>query len=326
MTGHKLAEPPRCCEASSRHRWKWCGRPDRSWCESSGLEVPDCERPALMRCGCGEQFLSRCQATGRAKCGPCSESYRRRVKIIAGSGLVVLPSTTYVLTLTAPGTKRHKRGRSGLWCPCTAEGGVDLGQWNGTMATRWNHFITDVRRTFGGCEYFAAKEVQARGALHLHVPIRFDNPTGVTLGKLRALAIRHGFGHELHLDDLAKDHGQAAAERIAWYVAKYCAKASDARADAPFVHPRTGEVGPGRWRLWTSSRKWGESMLSVRQAQRAWWQQQQSSSAGGGPGEPRPGEADSAGVGGAGALDPNTMSYATAGSSIPVAGRSSGLL
>lgn len=295
---------PTSCPAheDSTHRFRWGGRAAR-------VEDDRCERPQLMRCACGEGFRSRCGSSARAKCGPCSETYRRRVRRVAGSGLA-LPGRTYLLTLTAPGTSPHFIGRSSVVCPCTPREGVDLAQWNGTLGRRWNDFVTDVRRYIGHVEYFAAKEVQRRGALHLHVPLRFDAPVSVTVARLRVLAIRHGFGHEVDFQEIT-DAGRAAG-----YVAKYVSKAAGDREAVPFVHPVTGEVGGGRWRTWTCSRSWGSSMSSVRAAQRAWWQEQQASKVGGpGTGEGGPSGSRTRGGpgdGGAGALDSNTSSYARA--------------
>lgn len=297
--GGATAEAPAARGVCARHAHRWAGR---------APATEDCERPAFMVCLCGDRYVQRCQASSRAKCAPCSERYRRCVRRVASSGMV-LPGRTYLLTLTAPGDRPH-RYRGG-WCPCTDAEGVDLARWNGEMANRWNKFVTDVRRSVGECEYLAAKEAQKRGALHLHVPIRFAGPARVRLSKLRALAIRHGFGHEVDLQEL---DDSAAAERTAGYVAKYVTKASGEREAVPFVHRVTGEVGPGRWRTWSASRGWGASMASVRLAQRRWWLG--GGASGVGVHEPRQGGAlaptDSAGHGDAvgGALDPNTVSYA----------------
>lgn len=300
MTAPSL--PSRCpVHPDGRCRPRYRGRAAR-------VEDDRCERPLLMACECGEGFRARCQASSRAKCGPCSESYRHRVRRVASSGLVALPGRTYMLTLTAPGDVPHRRGRSGIMCPCTPPGGVDLATWNGTMAQRWNHFVTDVRRSIGPCEYFAAKEAQKRGALHLHVPMRFDVPTRLSLARLRLLAIRHGFGHEVDVQEVTDD------QRAAWYVAKYVTKASSERERVPFVHRHTGEVGPGRWRTWTASRRWGSSMASVRAAQRDWWSSAGASEVGG----PEAPKAPMAGDAGGGALDSNTGSYA-GGRELPTA-------
>lgn len=299
MTETTLPTP--CSVHPEGHRFRWAGR-------AAVSDEVRCERPQLMNCECGEGFRSRCGASARAKCGPCSETYKGRVRRVARSGIVALPGRSYLLTLTAPGQRVHKIGKSGRVCPCTPPGGVDLGQWNGTMAQRWNHFITDVRRYIGEVEYFAAKEVQARGALHIHAPMRFSAPVRVSIARLRLLAIRHGFGHEVDFVEIT-DEGRAAG-----YVAKYVSKSAGERERAPFVHRETGEIGPGKWRTWTSSRTWGSSMASVRAAQRAWWSSAGASVVGGAggpqgepggrPEAPRPGDAEG------GALDTNTENYA----------------
>lgn len=253
-----------CTSFPNGHRFRFAGR-------SEPVEGVECDWPKLLVCVCGQGFKARCSTTSRSQCGPCSETYRRRVSRVARSGMVTaLPGRVYILTLTAPGSHRHKY--RGGYCPCTPEGGVDLAKWNGEAANSWNKFITDVRRTFGGCEYFAAKEVQKRGALHFHVPIRFDQPTKVRISKLRALAIRHGFGHELVLDELTTDleHGKGSVDGSAWYVAKYVTKAADERQEVPYISRVTGEIGPGRWRLWTASRGWGLTMKRLRAIQAEW--------------------------------------------------------
>jgi hypothetical protein len=299
-----------CSAGPGGHRHRWAGRGQAF---ADGVQ---CERPSLMRCVCGDAYSARCQASSRAMCAPCAESYRRRVRRVAASGFAMPGRQTFLLTLTAPSDVDRHKYRGG-WCPCTPAGGVDLATWNGSMARRWNQFITDVRRTIGECEYFAAKESQVRGALHLHVPIRFAVGVRVRLSKLRALAIRHGFGHAVDLQVLEDD-------RAAGYVSKYVTKAAEDRASVPFVHAVTGEVGPGRWRTWSASRRWGSTMAQVRAAQRAWWSEAVSS--GGVPGGPRTAseaaEAGAQGVAVGGPLDINTASYAS-GSVVPVpAGRS----
>jgi hypothetical protein len=60
--------------------------------------------------------------------------------------------------------------------------------------------VTDLRREPGvELEYFKATEVQRRGALHLHLPVRFRRPCRVGTRRLRELAMRWGFGHVINL-------------------------------------------------------------------------------------------------------------------------------
>ena len=207
---------------------------------------------------------------------------------------------------------RHKgcdarAGDECVACPCTPEGGVHIGQWNGVCSARLNRYIGDLRRLTGvQVQYFRAVEVQARGALHFHLILRMERSRGiaVTTKALRELAFKHGFGHEVKLDPV--DSSRAAS-----YVAKYVSKACSERASMPWVDRKTGEVcaGNGRYRVWTASRRWGLTMAQVRAAQAAWWAGQLAST-GGAPGgagaRPAwPGPAS------AGPLDPSSQSYAT---------------
>lgn len=296
----------RCtCE---RPKWRFAGR---AWDQ----EHERCERPEWLVClGCDARTLKRCARSSRAVCGPCAETYRRRVARVALSGFeVVGREVVHVLTLTAPGEREHFLP-SGERCRCTPVGGVDLGQWNGSLGRRWSRFVDALRYRFGGVQFFAAKEVQERGALHLHVPLVFDRHQVVTLAEVRALAIDHGFGHSVTLDRV--EVGSRQAVRSAWYVAKYVSKSSGDRSEVPYVHPVTGEVGPGRWRTWTSSRAWGVTMLELRQQQRQWvLAGGVSAGVGAGP--------EAVPLGPKAPLDPNTLSSGIPGVEPPV---SSGLM
>lgn len=219
-----------------------------------------CDRPKLLRAPTGEIFPARCGTSDSNTCGPCAETYRKRVMSIAASGAKSAHAQrTWFLTFTAPGNKAHEM-RAGVRCPCTPDEGVDLAQWNGRAVDRWNDLARALARAWGveRFEYFKAVEVQKRGALHLHVIVRLPAPRKLSKTRVRFLAIRHGYGHEV--DVQAVNEAGAAA----WYVAKYVAKASSDRHEVPYVHRVTGEVGPGRWRTWTTSRMWGESMGSLK--------------------------------------------------------------
>jgi hypothetical protein len=130
-------------------------------------------------------------------------------------------------------------------------------------------------------EYFKAAEVQRRGALHYHVLLRREHGgvLAVSTGALRRLALRHGFGHSVDVQHVQPGH--------AAYVAKYVGKAADARPDVPWCGKRwtggawvrkdTGEIcsRPRRevasyaptYRTWTASRRWGDSMASIKACQ-----------------------------------------------------------
>jgi hypothetical protein len=261
---------------------------------------PNCESPLLFEHESGRQWAQRCRATSSDRCRPCAETYRRRVRRVADSGRVRYPgSALLLLTLTAPSDadqhcRRHKgcdgrRHEACDVCPCTPPGGVHVGEWNGQCSARWNRFIEQLRRETGlPVQYFRAAEVQRRGALHFHVLIRLPRSRGgvLSVDQLRRLAIAYGFGHSVDLA-VVEDH------RASLYVAKYVSKSCAARASMPWVHGRTGEVtdGHGRYRCWTSSRHWGQSMTDVRAEQAAWWAVQAPT----------------------GPLDPSSQSYASMG-------------
>jgi hypothetical protein len=279
-----------------------------------GPAQPNCERPLVLEHESGRRWTQRCRATSEKDCRPCSATYRRRVRRVADSGRVLYPAATLLLlTLTAPSDvdqhcMRHKRcdgrGDECSVCPCTPEGGVHLGNWNGECSARWNRFIEQLRRQTGlRLQYFRAAEVQQRGALHFHVLIRLPESRGgaLSVAELRRLAMSFGFGHSVDLA-VVEDH------RAAGYVAKYVVKSCAARSSMPWVHRVTGEItnGYGRYRCWTSSRRWGTTMADVRAAQAAWWQEQ----AGGSPAEPVA----------AGLLDPSSQSYASGGLVLPLGG------
>jgi hypothetical protein len=159
-----------------------------------------------------------------------------------------------------PGWDR-KTARPVCECHEAAVGG--LGLWNASAAARWNRLRTALRRLAPGLEFFRAVEVQARGAVHLHVPLW--SPVALSVHEVQRLAIRAGFGCVVDLAAVADP------ERAARYVAKYVTKATDGRDDAPWdeVNTATGEVvavDEARYRTWSSSRGWGMTMKVVRAA------------------------------------------------------------
>ncbi len=271
----------------------------------------NCERPKRLLTPGDEIVFSRCRKSD-GSCEPCASTYRRNVGRVARSG-TLMPGRTYFLTLTAPGDRAHNI-RPGVRCECTPPGGVDLRRWNGQAVDRWNDLSRALARAWGveRFEYFKAVEVQKRGALHLHVLIRVDRPVRLSLGKLRALAVHHGYGHAVDWQEL-----DPADPRAASYCAKYVSKSSAERSQVPYVHRLTGEIGRGRWRTWTASRQWGQTMSSLRAEQAAWMREQvdlaecgQADAAGGG----------AAADGAAGRLDPYRERYASARPDSPAMG------
>lgn len=304
-----VLNPCRC----EKPQWRYAGR--------ASMPMETCEQPTRLVCvGCGGELLKRCRTSRGSRCAPCGVSYRRAVHHIARSG-TLLPGHCYFFTLTAPGERVH-RLPNGDECPCTSEStaldsAAAKAVWNADCMANWNRLHQHIERRLGvNLSCFRVVEVQRRGVLHLHVLFRVSEPVTIKLAELRSLAIRHGFGHAADLQEVSSEHA-------AWYVAKYAAKAADARDDAPFLNKRTGEMGGGRWRVWTSTRgrrAWGETMASVRAAQAQWARESVGcDDAGGAPGRPSGAAGWGGGDGVAGALDPKSSHYAS-GASLPPVG------
>lgn len=275
----------------ANHRMVWMSR-------AKGHHKHNCEQPDWGGCeACGYKELWRCNSSRVEKCRPCGERYRRRVGRVALSGRLA-GGQVHMLTLTAPGTKVH-RLPNGQECPCTPAGGEMVGQnleeWNAELGKRWNRFCQDLRRHLGrNVQYFKATEVQARGALHSHIPFRVDAGCRWNLAEIRALAIKHGFGHEVDIRTGIDEKGM-------WYVAKYVSKAAGLRQTVPWrkVDTTTGEIlDSATYRGWTASRSWGSTMKAVKAEQARWV------ACGGGGG--------AASGASPGPLDPNASRYTTA--------------
>ena len=261
---------------------------------AQGHTMSRCEAPDWGGCeSCGYRELWRCNSSRVEKCDPCGQRYRRRVGKVALSGRLA-GGQVHMLTLTAPGAKVHYLP-NGEMCQCTKPGGELVGQvleeWNAELGHRWNRFCQDLRRYFGrNVQYFKATEVQKRGALHSHVPFRLDAGVRWNLHEIRALAIKHGFGHEVDIRPNIDEKGM-------WYVAKYVSKAAGLRPTVPWrkVDQDTGEIhDTATYRCWTASRSWGTTMAAVKAAQAEWV---------------RNGGVGAASAASPGALDPNALRY-----------------
>ena len=170
---------------NSRSRCE-CGEPKWRWAGRSKAPHDRCDRPERLVCsGCDAVRVRRCGRSSRVACVPCSESYRHRVRRVFESGYSDRPTDRlYLLTLTAPGRRQHRR-KDGRFCACTAEGGVTLAEWNASAGGRFNDFMTYLRRLLGDVQYARAAEVQGRGALHFHVLLRLG--AGHNSASIRAL-------------------------------------------------------------------------------------------------------------------------------------------
>lgn len=228
----------------------------------------DCSRPLDVRCrDCDARTLWPCGGHRESSCKACSARYRRRVRSVATSGMTAERAQRYMAlaTFTAPGRAEH-RLPNGERCECTPPGGVDLAEWNSTHSRRWNHLRTLLRREYPDLQFMRGVEVQGRGALHDHA-IVYSPAGALDLALVRRLAIRAGFGHSVDLAPCTP-----GSKRAAYYVSKYVTKACDSRDDVPWlgevVDRQTGEVTvglvPGRYRTWSCSREWGDTMRDVR--------------------------------------------------------------
>jgi len=242
----------------------------------------DCDNPVPWVCSRGCRRYGSCGDRRASRCKPCAQRHRRRVRAVALSGATVAGERSYFLTLTPTGDRVHcKRRGCDLapvcgheLCPCTAQDGPDLADWNASHGKRWNHFITLLRRVAPDLQFMRGCEVQdgkrrsdrrGRLGLHDHAILRTRHALDEKL--VRRLAIQAGYGHSIKLDDM-----QPGSHREAAYVSKYISKSADARWHVPWradvVDVETGEVSrrlvKARYRTWSASRSWGVTMAQVR--------------------------------------------------------------
>ena len=99
--------------------------------------------------------------------------------------------------------------------------------------------------------------------LHRHVVLFVEDV--LTFGEVQRLALAAGYGCVVDLEPVR------SVEKAARYISKYVTKASTDRAAVPWegVDRRTGELVPirARYRLWSSSRRWGVTMREIRAVQ-----------------------------------------------------------
>lgn len=252
------ATVPTKCDHSSV---TWVG-----WRSANGLRPEprrDCDRPVWLRCNdCGYLIVARCKSKNVNACEPCANTYRNQVRWRAGDGLVKRGQLV-VVTFTAPGADVLPWDTSKCNHVASIECSGKIGcrvkaaaasEWNATAAERWNHLLQDLRRLYGDLEYFRAVEVQTRGVLHFHIPIRAASTSVWHESEVRRLALKHGFGSQVKLD--VRPH----LDKLGGYVAKYVSKSVSERQRAPMPEGRT-------WRVYSASRNWGMTMAQIRMAQ-----------------------------------------------------------
>lgn len=223
----------------------------------------------------------RCRSTSEKKCKPCAGRHRRLVRRAAADGMRVPQGQAWFLTLTPPShlgvhcfikdcKQRPCRHRK---CPCSPPGGIDLAVWNASASKRWARLLVLWERHYGERpDYFRAVEVQERGALHLHVPLRCK--VRITVAQVRGLVMRAGFGHEVDLQELPP--GSREIAKVATYVSKYVTKAVDARGDVPWSSMLPDDDGvvsrvhgtAATYRTWSQSKSWGPTLTRLRHLDR----------------------------------------------------------
>lgn len=229
----------------------------------------DCDRPVLILLSCGAYLATYCASRSSADCVPCSWRYRRLLARKIDTGMTQA-GHFYLLTLTAPGDRLHHLP-SGAVCPCTPEGGTDLGTWNPSAGRLWNRFRTELRRQTPELEFSRHVELQKRGAIHLHVIVR--SPVPLDRFAIRRLAMRCGFGHSSDLSPIASL--RAARAYVTKAVTGYVTKAVSDRQAVPWDHDvvdlETGEIRAERskatYRITSSSRSWGMTLKAIKAAQ-----------------------------------------------------------
>lgn len=273
-----------------------------------------CNMPRVMvDVSTGEWYHGRCGSARPSRCAPCSEVKRGDIAAIGRSGWIDNPADRgYFITLTAPGADVLPWDRSRCshspGVPCSGSIGCQveslaLALWHDGVGQRWSWFMTEVRRLSGvDVQFFKTWELQRRGALHLHSMMR---PDGVISDRrfraaIRLAASRYGFGGQVDVQVFSLSDTEAAA-RSAGYVAKYASKSADDLPTVARCDRYTGEIRPVGLRSWSSSRRWGDTMASIRLRRCQW---AATTAAGTVAGDPTPGAA----VGGA--LDSNQGIYA----------------
>lgn len=232
----------------------------------------DCEGPLRAVCHerCGYVAYWRCDTYG---CEPCGERKRRRLTQLVDQGSAIHlqdGKVGYFLTLTAPGTRTHKRwqqgkqqGRQRKDCDCHRHGLSD-GLWNAGESGDWNRLRTALTRD-RTVTFAAAVETQKRGMLHRHVLLFSDGP--LFFEEVQAQALAAGYGCIVDLEPVR------SSAKAARYISKYVSKSSGERSQVAWEHldSDTGEVIGKRatYRLWSSSRDWGVTMREIKATQTA---------------------------------------------------------
>lgn len=250
-----------------------------------GAPIPGyCEMPAKMvdPSRPDEWYWRRCGCARPSRCAPCAEIKRNDVAAVGRSGWTDrLAERGWWVTLTAPGADVLPWDRAlcshSAGVPCSGKIGCQveaeaLAIWHDQLGQRWSWFVTELRRELDcDVQFFKTWEPQDRGALHAHSMMRTDEPLTERrmVAAVKAAALRWGFGEQVKCEmvDLG-DTLQAA--KCAGYCAKYSSKGADALPSVRRLNCATGEVRHGGYRSWSSSRRWGDTMASVKLRRCQW--------------------------------------------------------
>jgi len=209
-----------------------------------------CVRPFLTKSG----LTVRCQSRVRSQCPSCAELYRGDWAAIARSGVFDGPVQDfrfYLLTLTAPSFGRVHRvpklegGRVGR-CGCGVVHTVadadlrgvplDLASydyaglvaWNRDSGLLWDRTRRRLRDYWPSVEFFAVREWQDRGALHLHALVRIarsEAPRPAVLGDAARTATAFSLVEGVlvswgELGDCQAFRADGDAAKTIWYLSK----------------------------------------------------------------------------------------------------------
>lgn len=255
------------------HDWRFLG-PSRPG--STPVVHANCQRPNALVCVlCAERLVVRCGTTRMARCEPCALSHRRRLVEVVKSGVTdARYGRVFWVTLTAPGVDTLPwAGTCGHAsdADCSGVKGCRVERYaaamfNGSGPRRWSWFMTYLRRALGDVQYCGVWEFQERGVLHRHFVMVVERPLPLRRVKaaVRYSASQWGFGAQYDVQPISGD-----VARNAWYVAKYAGKTAACMADAPRLDVRTGEWKRGTpgFRAWSASRRYGDSMRTVKERQ-----------------------------------------------------------
>ena len=287
------------------------GPPIDGFCEMP-CKMVDTTRP-------DEWYWSRCGASRPSRCAPCAEVKRRDVAAVGRSGWTDSPADRgWWVTLTAPGAdllpwdSSRCNHSSGVRCSgdigCVVEAHA-LAIWHNELGQRWSWFVTELRRELDcDVQFFKTWEQQSRGALHAHSMMRTDEPVSERCftAAVKAAALRWGFGEQIKVEMVDLGDSLKAA-RVAGYCAKYASKGADALPSVQRLNCATGEMRLGGYRSWSSSRRWGSTMASVK-LRRCQWAASMAAA-----------RTAAAGLGGDGvALDSYQGNYTTGEAALPV--------